>query len=128
MRSFPIFNKRYLFLAIILFVVEILIAQYVHDDIIRPYVGDILVVILIYCFVRSFVRAPVLPTALSVLLFSFIIESLQYLKIVNKLGLQDSKLASVVIGTSFAWMDMLCYIIGIALVLIFENYFQKQLP
>lgn len=121
MRSLLIFNKSYFVFATLLFVIEILIALYVHDQIIRPYVGDILVVILIYCSVKAFLNTPVLPTALSVLAFSFTIEGLQYLKIVNLLGLQHSKLARTVIGTSFAWADILSYIIGILLVLLFEK-------
>ena len=36
----------------VLFSIETLIALYVHDTVIRPYVGDMLVVVLVYCFVR----------------------------------------------------------------------------
>ena len=114
------FNKIYFSLAVLIFVVEVMIALFVHDRFIRPYVGDVLVVILIYCFARSFFNLPVLPTALAVLVFSFLIETLQYFDIVTKLGLQDSKIASTVIGNSFAWIDILAYIIGIILVLCFE--------
>ncbi len=114
------FNKLYFVLAVLLFGIEILIAKFVHDRIIRPYVGDVLVVILIYCIIKSFLNTPVLMTALSVLLFSFALESLQYLNIVDRLGLQNSKLA-IIIGTSFAWIDLIAYIIGIVLVLLFEK-------
>ena len=114
------FNIRYFAVASLIFVVEILIAVFVHDRIIRPYVGDVLVVILIYCFVKSFIDLPVLPTALAVLLFSFAVETLQYYEIVNQLGLRDSKLASTIIGNSFAWIDVMAYIIGIILVLCVE--------
>ncbi len=120
------FNKKYFSIAILLFIVEILIALYVHDEIIRPYIGDVLVVILIYCFIKSFLRLPVLPVAVFVLLFSFSVEFLQYLQIVEKLGLQNSKIARTVIGTSFAWIDILCYIVGIAIVLIAEKGHKKQ--
>ncbi len=115
------FNKKYFSIAILIFIVEILIALYVHDEIIRPYIGDVLVVILIYCFIKSFLKLPVFPVALFVLLFSFSVEFLQYLQIVEKLGLQNSKIARTVIGTSFAWIDILCYIVGIAIVLIAEK-------
>ena len=114
------FNRKYFVVAVVIFFIEILIAVFVHDRFIRPYVGDVLVVILIYCFVKSFLDLPVLPTALAVLLFSFAIETLQYYEIVNRLGLQDSTIASTVIGNSFAWIDVLAYIIGIILVLCFE--------
>lgn len=120
------FNKYYFGLAILLLIVEILIALYVHDTIIRPYIGDVLVVILIYCVIKSFLKLPVFPVAVFVLLFSFSIEFLQYLQIVEKLGLQNSTIAKTVIGTSFAWIDILCYIVGICIVLISEKGFKKQ--
>ncbi|MES2560678.1 MAG: DUF2809 domain-containing protein [Bacteroidota bacterium] len=123
MTRFLTFNKRFFLLTILLFTVEVLIALFVHDALIRPYVGDILVVMLLYCFARTFLNTPVLPTALCVLFFSFLIEGLQYIKIVNILGLQHSTLAATVIGTSFAWMDIWCYIIGVGLILLFEKRF-----
>ncbi len=120
------FNRKYFLFTILLFIIEVLIALYVHDRIIRPYVGDILVVILIYCIIKSFFKLPVLPVAFSVLAFAFLIETLQYIKIVEILGLQDSKLATIIIGTSFAWMDMLTYIIGITIVIICESVFNNS--
>ena len=45
----------YLAASIIVFIIELIIALYVHDRIIRPYIGDMLVVVLVYCFVRVFV-------------------------------------------------------------------------
>ncbi|MES2779752.1 MAG: DUF2809 domain-containing protein [Bacteroidota bacterium] len=121
MRTLFLFNIRYFVLALLLFAVEVLIALFVHDSIIRPYVGDALVVMLIYCFVKSFLNTLVLPTAVSVLLFSFVMEGLQYVKIVNRFGLEHSTLASTVIGTSFAWTDIFAYIIGISIVLLLEK-------
>ncbi|QHW01219.1 DUF2809 domain-containing protein [Spirosoma endbachense] len=119
------FNKIYFTLAVLLFGFEILIAKFAHDPIIRPYVGDVLVSILIYCFVKSFLPSPVLPTALGVLLFSYAIEVMQYFQIVNRLGLQNSKMASTVIGTSFEWIDLIAYTVGIAIVLYLEKVINK---
>ena len=121
------FNKTYFALAVLIFTIEVLIALFVHDLVIRPYVGDVLVVILIYCFVRSFLDLTVLPTAFAVLVFSFVIETLQYFEIVNHLGLQDSKIATTVIGNSFAWMDVLAYIIGIIIVICVEKAAGKRM-
>ena len=121
MSSILKFNRLYFVLSVLLFAIEILIAIFAHDRIIRPYVGDVLVVMLIYCTIKSFLNTPVLPTALYVLIFSFVIESLQYLNIVDILGLQHSKIAATVIGTSFAWIDILAYIIGTVLILVFEK-------
>lgn len=120
------FNKKYFALTILIFIVEVLIALFVHDSFIRPYLGDILVVILIYCFLKSFLKLSVITTALIVLLFSFTIELLQFLNIVEKLHLENSKLARTIIGTSFSWADLLMYSIGIVIVLGVEKFWLKE--
>jgi hypothetical protein len=117
----PLFNKAYLTLAIVLFITEIVIALYVHDVIIRPYVGDVLVVILLYCFVKSFIKLPVMPTAATVLLFSYLIETLQYFNIVKLLGLEHSRLANIVIGNYFSCVDILAYTLGFLIIIVFEK-------
>lgn len=120
------FNRNYFLLTILLFLIEVYIALFVHDNFIRPYLGDVLVVILIYCFVKSFLKVSVLKAAIAVLLFAFSIETLQYFLIVEKLNLQDNKLARTVIGTSFAWEDILAYIAGIVIVIVFEKFISKK--
>jgi len=115
------FHKGYFGLTAVLLLIEVLIAMYVRDDFIRPYFGDFLVVILMYCFLRSFVDLEVRLTAMAVLLFSYLIEVLQYLNFVERVGLGDSELARTLIGTSFAWIDILAYTTGILTVLWFER-------
>ena len=51
------FDKYYFFAALLLFLVELVIALYVKDNFVRPYLGDLLVVILIYCCLKSFWKA-----------------------------------------------------------------------
>ena len=120
------FNRLYFILTVLLLGIEIIIALFAHDQIIRPFIGDLLVVILIYCFIKSFFNTAVLLTAVAVLAFSFIVETLQYFHIVNRLGLRHSKIARIIIGTSFAWSDLLAYTIGIAIVLVTERYFHRR--
>ncbi|MBX2896047.1 MAG: DUF2809 domain-containing protein [Cyclobacteriaceae bacterium] len=115
------FNKNYFGLTILLFIVEVLIALFLHDNFVRPYMGDVLVVILIYCFVKSFLDMPEFVLAIGVLLFAFAIEFLQYIRILNVLGLEKSELMRTVIGTSFAWFDMLAYVVGTGIVLMAER-------
>ena len=116
------FQRNYFLLTLLLFLIEVLIAAYVHDAIIRPYVGDFLVVILLYCFVKSFWNGPTLVVAISVLLFSYTIEILQYFHWVNLLGLQHSRIATIVLGSSFEWIDLIAYTAGIATVLLIEKF------
>lgn len=120
------FKKQYFILVVLLFTIELLIALFVHDTIIRPYIGDLLVVMLIYCFLKSFLNVSVLTAAVSVLIFSFGVELLQYFKIVEVLGLQNSTIAKIIIGTSFAWIDLLVYTLGIIIVLIVEKVFSEK--
>jgi hypothetical protein len=116
------FNRTYFLFAVILFVVEVLIALFIHDNFVRPYLGDYLVVILIYCSVKSVMRASPLKVAIGTLLFAFLIEFLQYLNILKLLGWQDSSLAKVVMGNSFAWHDILAYTLGVVSVLMIEKF------
>jgi hypothetical protein len=119
------FNRNYFAITILLFLLEIAIALYVHDNFIRPYFGDFLVVILLYCFLKSFVKVSVWVAAALVLVFSFAIETAQYFNMVEKLRFQHSKIAKVVLGNSFAWMDLLAYTLGILAVIIMEKILFK---
>ena len=123
-----VFNKGYFLTALILFLIEVFIASFVHDKIVRPYIGDLLVVILIYCFCKSFFNAPVIITALSVLLFAYAVELLQYLNFIHYIGLQQSRLANIILGNSFEWIDMIAYTIGTLLIFYFEVLRQNKLP
>ena len=120
------FQKRYFLLAILLFLTEVIIAIYVHDKIVRPYIGDVLVVIFLYCLLKSFFIIPFLPAAFFVLAFSFFIETLQYFQIVNRLGLEHSRIARIIIGTSFEWFDFVSYIAGIIIVVMVEKIVSNQ--
>lgn len=115
------FSVRYFILTILLFLTEVFIGMYVDDAIIRPYGGDFLVVILIYCFVKSFLDTPVIQTAIGVLLFSYVIEVSQYFHLVDLIGLGNSRIAVVMMGNYFAWTDMLAYTLGIVTVIIIEQ-------
>lgn len=115
------FNIRYFALAVILFITEVLIALYINDQFVRPYVGDVLVVILIYCFVKAFINLPVVKTTIGVLVFAYLIETLQYFQFVKQIGLEHSRLANVVIGNYFAWEDIWAYTIGAVIILLAER-------
>ena len=115
------FSIGYFKWVVVLLIAEIIIALYVRDSIVRPYVGDFLVVILMYCFIKSFLNTPVIPTALSVLALSFIIETLQYFNIAEKMGYQDSRVAKTLLGYSFEWLDLVAYSLGIVTVIGIEK-------
>lgn len=116
------FHKGYFLPAVALFFVEVGIALFVHDNFIRPYFGDTLVVVLIYCFLKSFLRTPVNPTAIAVLLFSYAIEVLQYFNLIGLLHLENNRVAKCVLGNSFEWVDFIAYTVGIVLVIVIERF------
>jgi hypothetical protein len=116
-----VFRKKYFIWAIVLLITEAYIALYMHDAFIRPYFGDFLVVIFMYCVLRTFLQAPVLHVSVAVLALAYLVELSQYYQLIFKLGLQDSFLAHLVLGSTFHWFDMLAYTAGIAAVVIVEQ-------
>jgi hypothetical protein len=115
------FHKGYFWLSALLFVVELLIARYLHDEFIRPVGGDYLVVIWLYCLVRSFTDLPVGLTAGCVLIFAYGIETTQYFHLADRLGFTRPSLMRTLLGSYFSWVDMLAYTLGIGTVLVGEK-------
>ena len=107
-------NKRSFYLAMTVFwlAVEVVIACYVHDRFIRPYVGDVLVVVVVYCFVRIWVPQGVRLLPLYVFLFAAGVEVLQYFHLVELLGVGKNIFLRIVLGSVFDLKDILCYGIG----------------
>ena len=96
-----------LFLGLLL--AEIGIALFVHDDFIRPYVGDVLVTALLCCLSRGIF--PKLRPALPVFGVALAAEAWQWLGLTKALGLQGTALG-VILGSTADWRDVLCYGIG----------------
>lgn len=107
-----------LFLLVLL--TEIYIAVFVHDAFVRPFAGDVLVVILLYFFVRAIRprQSGFLPIYL--FFFSAAVEFGQFFHLVELLGLEDFLLARIVIGSTFDWMDIVCYFWGMAFLLLWQ--------
>lgn len=107
------FNLKYFVLTIFVFIIEVLIATTFKNFVfLRSYFGDVLVVVLIYTFIQSFFEADKFKTIIGVLIFSFAIEFLQYFHFAEVLGFKENKLAMIVLGNSFSWIDILCYAAG----------------
>jgi len=109
-----------LLLSMLLLIIEILIAAYLNDSLIRPYGGDFLVVILLYCLMRSFLNISVTRTALIVLLISYLVEISQYFRLADVLGVR-SRVLRILMGTYFTWNDILSYTLGIIFVVLLEG-------
>ena len=110
---------------IAIFIIELLIALFVHDRFVRPYVGDVLVVVLLYTFVRIFLPDGVRLLPLYIFLFAAGVEVLQYFRIAEVLGLSDNRILSVVIGSVFDVKDIICYGVGCGILFVYE--FMKEI-
>lgn len=115
-------NKRayYAIAFLILLMIEIAIAIYVHDDFIRPYIGDVLVVGVVYLFVRIFAPDGVKLMPLYVFIFAALVEVLQYFQLIRLLGLEENAFARILIGSTFDVKDLFCYFIGFIIILVLE--------
>ena len=113
-------NRRYLCAFMIALAAIVLIALFVTGGFIRNHFGDILIVILIYCFVKSFVRNRMKWLPLAIFIFSVLVEIGQYFDLVERLGLADVAIARIAIGMTFDPWDILMYFIGCVLIYLFE--------
>ena len=120
------FHKGYFIWFLLILATEILIAVFVHDGFVRPYLGDFFVVILIYCFVRAFTIVPVIWSCVLVLLFAYFIETTQYFGLAGRLGLRPGSVGYVVLGNSFSWQDIMIYAAGMLFVWIIEKWRIKK--
>jgi len=120
------FRVRYFLTSLLLLGVEIFIGAYMHDPVIRPYGGDFLVVILLYCLVRSFWDVRIVAAAVGVLLFSYLIEAGQYFGLADRLGFRGNSLMRVILGNYFTWTDIMAYTLGIVSVLWVERVKYKH--
>ena len=118
------FQWKYFLLASALLLLEIGIALFMHDRIIRPYGGDFLATIFLYCLARSFVVAPTRRVVAAVLLFSYAVEGLQYINALGYLGWQHIRVARIVFGSHFEWSDLLAYTLGALAVVGLERVFE----
>ena len=122
-------NKRLIYglASLILLGIEILIGLYAHGWV-RSYLGDVLVVILLYTLYRTIspgrpAKWFVLPTV--ILIFSFAVEFLQLWGFCDRFGITN-KLLRIIIGTGFSYIDLISYAVGIIPCYIIEFVSKKQ--
>lgn len=107
------FSWPHAVLAVVVFVMEVIIAtQLPHMSWIRAYLGDVLVVVLIYAAARSVLRVNDYLLLLVVFVFACCIEFAQYFRLAERLGFVRGDVMYTVIGNTFSWGDIACYAVG----------------
>lgn len=122
-------NKKrviYAVATVVLLAIEVFIALYIHDKFIRPYIGDVIVVVVVYTFVRIFIPEKVRMLPLYVFIFAAGVEVLQLFHIVDILGLGSNRFMRILIGSVFDMADVICYGIGCVMLGIYEWRMAKK--
>lgn len=117
--------KNYLIVFIFLFITEIAIAYFHFNSFIRGFLGDMLVILLLYSFLKIFIRNQVLKTSISVLAFAYVVELLQLFKLTEKLNIH-SEILLTIIGSVFDWRDLIAYTLGFLVILLIEKKIIKH--
>ena len=105
-----------------------LIAIFVHDAFIRPYIGDVLAVILVYCALRAVTPLSLWRAVMLTLAIALAIELAQLFNFLDALGLRSNRVAATVLGGSFDWLDLTAYAAGAALILAAETILRRPRP
>lgn len=105
---------------------EIIIALFVNDAFVRPYVGDMLVTLLICCLCRVIIPANVRLLPVYVFIFAACVEIGQYFDVVALLGLADNRIISIALGRTFSWMDIVCYAVGCVAAFLLDQIINKK--
>lgn len=115
----------YLIAAIALLAVEIYIGMYVRDAFIRPYGGDILVAALLCCLWRCVFPKGGAWMPLGMFFFCAGVEAVQLLNLPALLVIEGTLLA-IIMGSSFSWLDILCYGAGCAVFALIEWMVRRE--
>ena len=108
------FKKRFFYFIffMIFLAIEVLIALYVHDDFVRPYLGDVLVVVVLYFFVWTWIPEKYRWLAGAIFVFAAAVEVLQYFRLVEILGVENNVFLRTILGSTFDFKDIVCYGVG----------------
>jgi hypothetical protein len=113
----------YFIAAAVIFMVEIAIAVgIIGGAFIRGSVGDILVIVLLYCLVRAALGLAPVVAAVSAVAAGFLVEALQYIKVAELLGLKAGSILYIAVGNTFALSDLFMYALGGLLALSVDRY------
>ncbi|MFB9053625.1 DUF2809 domain-containing protein [Formosa undariae] len=109
------FNLKYFIAFVLLLCTELLIAT--TSGFIRHTFGDFLAVIGVYVLVKSVFNIDPITLGIGVLLFSFMIETLQLTPFLEVIGLSENRMARIVFGNTFSFGDLIAYTLGVLFII-----------
>ena len=123
------FRPTYLIIAAVIFVVEVAIARgAIPGAFVRNSVGDVLVLALLYCFLRGVTKSTAAVALAIGLAIGLTAEVLQFLHLADLLGLKQGSLPYIILGNTFSWLDLLMYSVGGILAAWFDVRMLHQPP
>ena len=108
------------------FMIEVVIALWWRDGFVRPYLGDVLAVILVYLVLRAATRLDQIGAAGVAFAIAVAIELAQLVHVLDAVGLADNRLARVVLGGVFDPVDLVCYLVGAVAALVLDLVWLKR--
>lgn len=114
-------RRRLLVVALGFFLVLVLIAAFVRDAVIRPYGGDVLVMVFLFLLVRGISAWPRAIVAGLVLAVAALVEFGQALGLLEILRLDGIRLARIVFGQTPDALDVVLYGIGTGIAVLVDQ-------
>ena len=122
------FQPGYFACFLAIFAIEVCIALFVHDHFVRPFLGDVLVIVLLYCLAASLIEATTARLATAVLAFGFVVEGIQYFDPIGRWHLEHHRVLAVVVGRTFSLEDFAAYFCGFLVSLAVEYTLDRGAP
>ncbi|MBN1468993.1 MAG: DUF2809 domain-containing protein [Fusobacteriaceae bacterium] len=113
---------KYLFsISVHIFLCLLILKFFKFNRFIRGFLGDLIFMALIFYIFKLFLNLKNKTLLFTTLIFAYTVEFLQYLKLINILGLENNYYAKIIFGATFDIYDLLAYTLGI----IYTYYFNK---
>ncbi len=110
----------YAITAAVVLLIEVAIALWVHDRLIRPHGGDALAVVLVYLGLRAVTPVGPKSGVAIAIAIAFAVEAAQWIGLAAILGLRPHTIGETVLGSSFDVGDLIAYCLGALAILVVE--------
>jgi hypothetical protein len=122
------FHVRHCAVASGVFAVEVCIALFVDDAFVRPYLGDVLVMPLMYCAIATLFDVRPWVLGLETLAVAYGVEFAQAGGLVFWLGLEHNVWARTILGSAYSNWDLVAYTVGALLTVCVHLTLRRRWP